>query len=1069
MNKEDLLKIYTQSSFIKNLSNQLDSTSNINGFSGSQIAFIAAALYNLNNCNYFFIFQNKESALIFKNDFEIISKENALLFTTNNEKINSTKDITQNTRSLFEINANKKNILISFKDAINQKTPNNSNFQSKILKIKIGNKINTHTFIENLYENNFENVEFVTSPGEFSIRGYIIDIFSFSNNAPYRIVLTDDTIESIAVFEIETQLSIKQIKEIVIVPNIENPKLIESNSSIFSHLKKNTTIWIEERKSLVKNFNDSLKLKLKEFQTINFSSHRKNKLKNQLIFKSTEQPSFNKDLILLEENIKKLNSLGITTIITTHSDLQKKRFHNIFNTLKVNKDYKSCNLNISKGFIDYDLKLAIYTDHEIFKRFYKKRNQLFFKKKDTLTLKQLTELKRGDYVTHFDHGVGIFDGLHTIVKNNSKQDVLKIKYKNDGVLYVSVHSIQKVSKYKSKNEEKKPRINQLGNPSWKLLKQKVKKRIKTLAFDLVKLYAVRKSTKGFSFTQDSYLQNELESSFLFEDTKDQSEATKNLKIDMEKNYPMDRLICGDVGFGKTEVAIRAAFKAVADNKQVAVLVPTTVLALQHYKTFSERLKKFPCNIDYLNRFKTKKEITTSLNNLNSGKTDIIIGTHRLVSADVFFKDLGLFIIDEEQKFGVETKEKIRNFKKTIDTLTLTATPIPRTLQLSLMGARDFSILATPPKNRNAIETEIMTFDIKKICNKIQHEIRRGGQVFFIHNRIENIEEIEFIIKKNLPDLKIKIGHGRMKGPILEKVILDFINGEYDVLLSTTIVGNGVDIPNANTIIINNAHQFGLSDLHQIRGRVGRSNQQSFCYLISPPLDQLKKDASDRLIAIDKLSNLGDGFNIAMKDLEIRGAGDVLGAEQSGFINDVGFHTYQKILEDAVQELKTENQSESEKLNSFSKSNECNIDSDLELIIPADYIENVNERLYIYNQISKFKSEEKLNEKIEELIDRFGSPPLQFNNLIQSIKLKWIAESIGIHKLILKEGKMIIVMPEKKEESFYKSLIFEKILKTINTLPQLYSLKEKNNKLYIYVNKNIVSVKMAKNILNNFKF
>jgi len=1066
MNTEDLLNLYTDSLFIKNLSNKLDSTSNINGFSGSQISFIAAAIYNLNNYNHFYIFQNKESALMFKNDFEIISKKTALLFTANKEKINSSKEITENTKSLFEINSDKKNILISFKEAINQKIPNNLNFQNKVINIKIGDQINTDDFIENLYEKNFENVEFVTSPGEFSIRGYIIDIFSFSNHLPIRLVLSNDTIETITVFEIETQLSIKKIKETVIVPNIESTELIESDSSIFAHLKKNTIIWMEERKKIIELISNPSQLK--QFKVINFTRLRKNKLKNQIILKSTEQPSFNKDLVLLEENIKKNNSLEIKTIITTHSQIQKKRFENIFNSLNVKQDYKSCNINISKGFIDYDLKLAVYTDHEIFKRFYKKRTPLFFKKKDTLTLKQLTELKRGDYVTHFDHGIGLFDGLHTIVKNNSKQDVLKIKYKNDGVLYVSIHSIQKVSKYKSKNDEKSPKINQLGNPSWKLLKQKVKKRIKSLAFDLVKLYAVRKSTKGFSFSKDSYLQNELESSFLFEDTKDQAEATKNLKIDMEKDYPMDRLICGDVGFGKTELAIRAAFKAVADNKQVAILVPTTVLALQHYKTFSERLKNFPCNIDYLNRFKTQKETTHSLNNLKSGKTDIIIGTHRLVSEDVFFKDLGLFIIDEEQKFGVGTKEKIRNYKKTIDALTLTATPIPRTLQLSLMGARDFSILATPPKNRNSIETEIMTFDIKKICNKIQHEISRGGQVFFIHNRIENIEEIKFILKQLLPDLKIKIGHGRMKGAILEKVILEFINGEFDVLLSTTIVGNGVDIPNANTIIINNAHQFGLSDLHQIRGRVGRSNQQSFCYLISPQLDQLKKDASDRLIAIDKFSNLGDGFNIAMKDLEIRGAGDILGAEQSGFINDVGFHTYQKILENAVQELKVENLSESEKLKSFTESNECSIDSDLELIIPSDYIENINERLYIYNQLSKLKLEDKLNEKIEELIDRFGSPPLQFKNLIQSIKLKWKAESLGLKKIILKGNKMIIIMPEKEEVSFYSSLIFKRILNSINILPELYSLKEKNNRLYVYVNKNINSIKDAKEIFNNFE-
>ena len=1066
MTKEDLLNLYTSSSLIQNLSHNSEEIKNINGLSGSQLAFISSSLFLNKKVDFFYIFQKKESALLFKNDFENLSNEKTLFFSNNNKISN--KEISQNTKSIHLINDETRNILISYKEAINKKIPNYLNFQNKVLQLKVDDQINTNIITEKLYENDFENVEFVTKPGEFSIRGYIIDVFSFSDEKPCRIVLSNDTIEMITFFDPETQLSINKIEKITIAPDIENINLMKSNSYIFSHLKKNTIIWIEDKNKTVSDFEKNIQLEIKNFNSINFTESRKNKLKNQIIFKSSEQPSFNKDIYLLEENILKNKSLGIQTIITTNSDLQKKRFNNIFNKLKIKEDFHCCNINLSKGFIDFDLNIAIYTDHEIFKRFYKKNNTSYFKKTDTLTLKQLTQLKRGDFVTHYDHGVGIFDGLHTIEKNNSKQDVLKIKYKNEGVLYVSVHSIQKVSKYKSKNDEKNPKINQLGKPTWKLLKQKVKKRIKTLAFDLVKLYAVRKSTEGFSFSKDSYLQNELESSFLFEDTKDQAEATKLIKLDMEKTYPMDRLICGDVGFGKTEIAIRAAFKAVADNKQVAILVPTTVLALQHFKTISERLKNFPCNIDYLNRFKTKKEITKSLNNLKSGDTDIIIGTHRLVSEDVYFKNLGLFIIDEEQKFGVGTKEKIRSLKETIDTLTLSATPIPRTLQLSLMGARDFSILATPPKNRNPIETEIINFDIKKICNKIQHEINRGGQVFFIHNRIENIEEIEFIIKQLLPDLKIKIGHGKMKGNRLEKVILDFINGEFDVLLSTTIVGNGVDIPNANTIIINNAHQFGLSDLHQIRGRVGRSNQQSFCYLISPPLDQLSKDAFDRLTAVDKFSNLGDGFNIAMKDLEIRGAGDVLGAEQSGFINDVGFHTYQRILEDAVEELKIENQNTFDKESNLSKKTECKIDTDLELIIPSTYVENVNERLYIYSEISKLNSLEKLNKKIDELVDRFGETPIQFNNLIKSIKLKWKAESIGISKMIIKNKSLIIIMPERKDKNYYESCSFKKILDAINTNPKLYMIKEKNDRLYIYINKKIESVNEADEILSTFE-
>ena len=1058
MNINDLTKIYERKNKLSELFSIIEKNKNstICNLSGSLKAiYLSIYIKKKPNTN-FFIFQKKENALIFLNDLKNLNVDN-IFFYTDKKHIEDSVEIT---KLLHSIDENKNSTIISFQKAICQKLPNNKALEKDLIKLSINDKININSLENNLLEKGFEQVDFTSRPGEFSIRGFIIDIFSFGNENPYRIVLSSDNIENIMTFDADSQLSTESNKNIIIAPNIYDPQKNNENY-IFSYLNEKSKIWIEDLEILDKNIEKEIFRELKEFSTVNISNKINENSVNTLLFKSSIQKSFNKNINLLENEIEKNK---FKNLIAIQTESQKKRFKKIFNKLKYKKDYDIINLNISNGFIDYDNNISIYTDHEIFNRFHRKKFQQIYQNKNTVTLKELNKLEKGDYVTHYDHGIGIYDGLIKINNENRKQEVLKIKYKNEGILYVSIHSIHKISKFKSKDDEGNIKINELGNSNWKKLKNNVKKKVKQLAFNLVQLYAERKNTKGFSYSKDSYLQNELESSFIFEDTIDQAKSTDLIKKDMENSFPMDRLICGDVGFGKTELAIRASFKAIADNKQVGILVPTTVLALQHYKTFTDRLNDFPCNIDYINRFKTRKEIIKSIENLKTGRTDILIGTHRLVSDDIKFKDLGLLIIDEEQKFGVSTKEKIRNIKKNVDTLTLSATPIPRTLQLSLMGARDISILKTPPSNRNAISTEIIQFDINSISKKIQFEIQRGGQIFFIHNRIKDIQEIHDLLIQFNPKISIKIGHGQMPGNKLEQVILDFINGEFDILLSTTIVGNGVDIPNANTIFINNAHQFGISDIHQIRGRVGRKNKQAFCYLISPPITTLKKDSFNRLIAIEKYSGLGDGFNIAMKDLEIRGAGDVLGAEQSGFINDIGFQTYQKILAEATEELKNEKFNNK---NIFKTQRDCTIETDLELMIPDNYIENKDERLFIYKKLSSIKSQNDLDKIENELIDRFGKFPFELINLFKSIKLKWIGKKLGFKKIIIKNGKMIIFLPKKEDSEFYNSNLFNKILDKINSQPSFCSIKEKNNQINLYLNQKVTTINLAKQILKSF--
>jgi transcription-repair coupling factor (superfamily II helicase) len=745
----------------------------------------------------------------------------------------------------------------------------------------------------------------------------------------------------------------------------------------------------------------------------------------------------------LNENTQK----GIQNYLFCSNKKQAQRFRDIFNDIDEDVIYKTLIFPLYRGFVDTNLKIACYTDHQIFERYHKFRLKSGFAKKQAITLKELSNLEIGDYVTHIDHGIGKFGGLQKIDVEGKKQEAIKLIYGDRDVLYISIHSLHKINKFNGK-DGKAPKIYKLGSGAWKKLKQKTKTRVKKIAYDLIKLYAKRKMQKGFQYGPDTYMQHELESSFMFEDTPDQLKSTQSVKADMESEQPMDRLICGDVGFGKTEVAIRAAFKAVDNGKQVAILVPTTILAFQHARTFKERLKDFPVVIDYLNRFRTAKQRTEILKNLESGKIDIIIGTHQLVSKKVIFKDLGLLIVDEEQKFGVSVKDKLKTIKENVDTLTLTATPIPRTLQFSLMAARDMSIISTPPPNRHPIATNVIRFSEESIRDAIHYEISRGGQVFFIHNRIENIKEVAGMIQRLLPDAKVAIGHGQMDGKKLEQLMLSFMNNEFDVLVSTTIVESGLDVPNANTIFINNANNFGLSDLHQMRGRVGRSNKKAFCYFITPPYHMMTDDARKRIQALELFSDLGSGINIAMKDLEIRGAGDLLGGEQSGFITDIGFETYQKILNEAIEELKENEFKElykesSDKPKVFVK--EIQIDTDFELLFPDDYINSITERLNQYNELGDLQNENDLQEYQKRLTDRFGEIPIQAQDLLDSVRLKWAAKNIGLERLILKRNKMIGYFIADQQSSFYQTPIFTNVLQFVQQNSRICTMKEKETK------------------------
>ena len=898
--------------------------------------------------------------------------------------------------------------------------------------------------------------------------------FVLGFSRPYRIEFFGNEIESIRTFDVETQLSTGQVKKVNIIPNVANKQLVEHRESFLNYIQSNTIVWSKNSALLFDRLDALFDKATEVFKTLEQTVKQKspeelfcsgaffkNLLTNYSIieygsassfngkvisFNTSPQPTFNKQFNLLIENLNDNHDKGYQNYIACVSEQQAQRLRDIFEDQDHPVHYKTIVLSLYQGFINHDQKIAVYTDHQIFERYHKFHLKNGYAKKQAITLKELTSLEIGDYVTHIDHGIGKFGGLQKIDVDGSKQEAIKLVYGERDILYLSIHSLHKITKFNGK-DGKPPKIYKLGSKAWKTLKQKTKSRVKEIAFNLIKLYAKRRMRKGFQYAPDSYLQHELEASFIYEDTPDQIASTIDIKQDMESERPMDRLVCGDVGFGKTEVAIRAAFKAVDNGKQVAVLVPTTILAYQHYRTFKARLKDFPVTIDYINRFRTAKEKRLITEELKAGKIDIIIGTHQLANKSIQFKDLGLLIVDEEQKFGVAVKDKLKTLKENVDVLTLTATPIPRTLQFSLMAARDLSVINTPPSNRYPIESRVIRFNESTVRDAVSYEIQRGGQVFFVHNRIENIKEVAGMIQRLVPDAKIAIGHGQLDGKKLEELMLAFINGEFDVLVSTTIIESGLDVPNANTIFINNANNFGLSDLHQMRGRVGRSNKKAFCYFITPEYSAMTPDARKRISALEQYTELGSGFNIAMKDLEIRGAGDLLGGEQSGFINDIGFDTYQKILNEAIEELKENEFAElyKDQNREITFVKDITIDTDFELLFPDDYINNITERLNLYTKLNQLKTEEELKQFQDEIIDRFGSLPVQVTDLLDSLRLKWAASALGIEKLILKQHRMIGYFIQDQSSSFYQSPVFNQIIQFAQNNPKVCKLKEKQTR------------------------
>lgn len=1071
------------------------------GLVGSSRTLIASAVAEQVPGHHVFVLEDKEAAAYFLNDLEqLYPGENTILFYPASYRVPYQLEETDNANVvaraevLEKINNGRNCRIVTYPQALFERVPTQKRLTEHTLRVERGKKYSIDFMNEVLLEYGFERVDFVYEPGQFSIRGGIVDVYSFSNDLPFRIEFFGDEAESIRTFDPVSQLSVTTHTHFSIIPNVQKQLVLNGNGTFPEFVGKNATFWIAScemvEKALEKDYEKAVsiydklpkntvkhslpselymhpsdwKAYLETVSTIEFGPDYRFKANETVQFTIQPQPAFNKDFELLKEDLIQRKNNGFTNLIFSNQPKQIERLYQIFEDIGGEVEFTPMNTSLHEGFILPELKLVCYTDHQIFERYHRfKLKEGFRQAKQALTLKELYNLQKGDYVTHIDHGVGQFSGLQTIDVNGKPQEAIRLVYRDGDVLYVSIHSLHRISKFTGK-EGVAPKMNKLGTQAWATLKQKTKKRIKELAFDLIQLYAKRRSQPGFTFSPDSYLQNELEASFMYEDTPDQLKATQAVKEDMEKSVPMDRLICGDVGFGKTEVAIRAAFKAVADSKQVAVLVPTTILCHQHARSFKERLKQFPCNVDYINRFKSAKEITNTLKRLEKGEIDILVGTHKIVGEKVKFKDLGLIIIDEEQKFGVAVKDKLKTLKTTVDTLTLTATPIPRTLQFSLMGARDLSIINTPPPNRQPVLTEIIRFNEEAIRDAIAYEVSRGGQVYFVNNRLSNIKELAGMISRLCPGVRVAIGHGQMDGKQLEQIMMDFINGEYDVLLATTIIESGIDISNANTIIINDAHNFGLSDLHQLRGRVGRSNKKGFCYLVAPPFSIMTSEARKRLEALVQFSDLGAGFNIAMKDLDIRGAGNLLGGEQSGFISEIGFEMYQKILNEAIDELREEEfkdlfeERNTEQLTS-SFVRDCVLETDFELRIPEDYINNVAERLSIYQELDGLTTTEELEVHKQQLIDRFGPMPRLVKELFHSFELRWLAQEIGFEKLVIKQGSMIGYFISNPQSKYYDSPMFTHVLSYVQSAPKDCKMNEKNDKLRL-VYSNVMNMNQA---------
>ncbi len=1063
----------------------------VKGLSGSAHAIIIAASMGFVSRPYLIIMNDKEEAAFLYTDLSVLLPSFPIYFFPSSYKRSVQfrqvlpDAIVQRTETLTALpelssNVHSKAIIVSYPDALCEKIVSQQLFEKSIISLSISEKISQDFLMDFLEDLGFERVEFVYEPGQFSLRGSIVDVFSFSSSFPYRIDFFGNMVESIRSFDVDSQLSQELLENVTIVPNLQTKMEDEVQTNFIDQLPKDSIIWIRDTEMVLGRMNEIHDLMnkseyissggdffglIQNFSTVEFGIKPLLKASHTISFETNPQPAFRKNFELLGQNIYDFKANGYQTYILAENPTQHQRLKSIFENINHQVTFTAITSTLHEGFTDHNLKICLYTDHQIFDRYqkYKLKNELG--KKNNLYLQELLSLKPGDYVVHVDHGIGVFGGLVKTNVNGKVQEAVRINYKDGDTLLVNIHALHRISKYREKETER-PKIYKLGSGVWQKLKQNAKRKVKDIAKDLIALYAKRKAERGFAFSPDTYLQEELEASFIYEDTPDQVKATQALKEDMQTPIPMDRLVCGDVGFGKTEVAIRAAFKAVADSKQVAVLVPTTVLALQHYQTFSQRLANFPCSVDYISRMKSAKKQKETLTRLSEGKIDILIGTHAILGNNVKFKDIGLIIVDEEQKFGVAAKEKLKKLRANVDTLTLTATPIPRTLQFSLMGARDLSIINTPPPNRYPIVTELHALNINIIKEAILYEVSRGGQVFFVHNRVKNINEIQQMLAKVCPQITSAVAHGQMEPSLLEKTMLDFICGDYDVLISTTIIESGLDIPNANTIIVNNAHMFGLSDLHQLRGRVGRSNKKAFCYLITPPLDDLTPEARRRLKAIEEFSELGSGFSIAMQDLDIRGAGNLLGSEQSGFIADIGFETYHKILDEAIQELKAEefndlfeSETKDEQNQWKPTSNDCQIETDMELLIPEDYVNSVSERMRLYREIDSLQNEEQIINFNEKLKDRFGPIPEELKDLLNIVTLRQLAISLGMEKVMLKNDLLIGFFIANQISPFYRSETFASIIGSIQQNSSKFQLKEGKDKLSI-IAKNIKKVDQA---------
>ena len=1101
MNLEVLMNTYRNDPRIFTIADKLllstPQTLHLNGLSGSSSQFIITAVFNhsfTSQINHIVILRDAEEAAYLHNTLENLTDALDIFYfpssfkNKKNYRLLNSSHVMLRTEALTKLSAGgNKKILITYPEALFEKVVLSKILSSNIISIKQGETLDVDEMLGKFVNYGFERTDFVYEPGQFAIRGGILDIYSFGNEKPYRLELFGNEIDSIRIFDPETQLSERRLLQVNIIPNVETQFESGEKVSLLNFVSENTVVWTEDwefikekieqqeedlesylllqksfpphrdKESLEEDSNEKrvadpkdfvnaalIEKQLQQHHIIEFG--RKvhfSKAGTEITFNTHPQPAFNRQFDMLIKDLGDYEKKKYNIYIFADNPKQLERLHSIFSDLNASIQFTPIPTSIHEGFIDNDLQLVCYTDHQIFQRYHKYRVKQAFSKNKALTLKMLRELQPGDFVTHIDHGVGVYSGLQKIEANGKVQEAVRIVYKDNDLLYVNISSLHKISKYSGK-EGTVPKMNKLGSDVWNKLKDKTKKQVKDIATDLIKLYAQRKSQKGFAHSPDNYMQTELEASFIYEDTPDQNKATIDVKRDMEKPSPMDRLVCGDVGFGKTEIAIRAAFKACCDNKQAAILVPTTILAYQHYKTFTDRLRDFPVTVDYINRFKSSKEKKETMKKVEEGKIDIIIGTHALLGKDVKFKDLGIMIIDEEQKFGVAAKEKLKLIRTTVDSLTLTATPIPRTLQFSLMGARDLSIINTPPPNRQPIQTEVHQFNQEFIREAIYYETERGGQVFFIHNRVNGLAEMKGLIQGLCPDLSIAYAHGQMDGDQLEDTILDFMDKKYDVLVCTNIVESGVDIPNVNTIMVNNAHQFGLSDLHQLRGRVGRSNKKAFCYLMAPPMSTLPVDSRKRLNTLEQYSDLGSGFQIAMRDLDIRGAGNMLGGEQSGFIAEIGFEMYQKILDEAIRELKRKEfkelfREEISQQDDFVK--DCTIDTDLEILIPDEYVESITERLSLYSRLDNCETEKDLIVFHDEMQDRFGPIPEVVEDLFTTVRCRKIAVELGFEKMLLKDKKLKCFFVSNPESAYFQSHTFNGILKFIQTGTNKATLKQ----------------------------